>query len=43
MDTLKKGKIYPHCPKCGQPIRSEERLKNHLNRCLATGKHLRRK
>ena len=43
MDTRKKGKIYPHCPKCGQPIRSEERLKNHLARCLATGKHLRRK
>ena len=27
-----------HCPKCGQPIRSDERLRNHMDRCLATGR-----
>lgn len=25
------------CEKCGQIIRSEARLKNHLKRCIATG------
>ena len=42
MDTRKPGKIYVHCPKCGQPVRSEERLRNHSDprwsRCLGTGK-----
>lgn len=37
MDTRKPGHLYVHCPKCGQPIRSEERLKNHMDRCLGTG------
>jgi RNA polymerase-binding transcription factor DksA len=37
MDTRKQGRTYVHCPKCGQPIRSDERLKNHMARCLATG------
>ena len=37
MDTRKQGRIYHTCPKCGSPIRSMERLKNHLTRCLATG------
>ena len=37
MDTRKPGRMYVHCPKCGQPVRSEERLKNHLVRCQATG------
>lgn len=37
MDTRKQGRLYVHCPKCGQPVRSEQRLKNHVERCLATG------
>ena len=37
MDTRKPGKQYVTCPKCGQGVRSEERLKGHLERCLATG------
>lgn len=37
MDTRKPGHVYVHCPKCGQPVRSEERLKNHMDRCLGTG------
>ena len=37
MDTRKQGRMYVTCPKCGQPIRSMERLKNHQERCLATG------
>ena len=37
MDTRKQGKQYVSCPKCGQSVRSEARLKNHLVRCLATG------
>ena len=37
MDTRKQGRLYVHCPKCGQPVRSEERLKNHMERCLGTG------
>ena len=42
MDTRKSGKHYVHCPKCGQPIRSDERLKNHAVRCLGTGKWLKK-
>lgn len=38
MDTRKQGKVYVHCSLCGQPVRSEERLKNHMERCLGTGK-----
>jgi hypothetical protein len=38
MDTRKPGKSYVPCPKCGQGVRSEERLKNHMVRCLGTGK-----
>ena len=38
MDTRKAGKVYVTCPKCGQAVRSEERLRNHLVRCEATGK-----
>ena len=38
MNTLKQGRMYVTCPKCGQPIRSEERLRNHKERCLATGR-----
>ena len=38
MDTRKQGKVYVSCPKCGQGLRSKERLKNHLDRCEATGK-----
>lgn len=26
------------CPKCGQVLRSEQRMRNHQARCLATGK-----
>ena len=26
MDTRKQGRLYVTCPKCGQPVRSEERL-----------------
>ena len=26
MDTRKAGKVYVTCPKCGQGVRSEERL-----------------
>jgi uncharacterized protein (DUF983 family) len=37
MDTTKQGRIYHTCPKCGQGLRSVERLKNHQERCLATG------
>jgi endogenous inhibitor of DNA gyrase (YacG/DUF329 family) len=37
MDTRKQGRLYVTCPKCGQSVRSEERLKNHMGRCLATG------
>ena len=43
MDTRKPGRVYVHCPKCGAPVRSEERLRNHMVRCLGTGKHLGRK
>ena len=38
MDTRKTGKLYVTCPKCGAGLRSAERLKAHLGRCLATGK-----
>ena len=38
MDTRKPGRMYVTCPKCGQPVRSHERLKNHMTRCLATGR-----
>ena len=38
MDTRKPGKLYVTCPKCGQGVRSEERLKGHMARCLATGR-----
>ena len=37
MDTRKPGRMYVTCPKCGQSVRSDERLKNHMERCLATG------
>jgi uncharacterized Zn finger protein len=38
MDTMKQGRMYATCPKCGQGLRSDERLKNHMVRCLATGR-----
>ena len=37
MDTRKEGRMYVHCPKCGQPVRSEARLEGHMARCEATG------
>lgn len=37
MDTRKPGRIYVRCPKCGQGLRSEERMRNHQVRCQATG------
>ena len=36
-DTRKVGKVYVSCPKCGQGVRSEERLAGHMVRCEATG------
>ena len=43
MDTRKAGKVYVACPKCGQGVRSEARLKNHMVRCLATGQWRKKK
>jgi hypothetical protein len=37
-ESLLRNTFRPACDRCGQIIRSEERLRNHHRRCLGDGR-----